>query len=210
MVYGDSLGVSSPEEPAMFRLLFIGIIALLVIAVGVLAAWVFVLGKPIELPFTLPPAVEQVIRDHVPQALPPLDEAEGGPHVEPPPPPIDPLTLPPENPGYIDVTPALTATILNARGQADFIITLTVTLVLRKPEQAAYATLVMPRIRNALLIEMFAAANRDKAMQADGRLELDYLTRRLRKAAMDLLTREVVWDLLVTTANQRPAEVTLK
>ncbi len=193
----------------MFRLLIVGILALLIIAAGVLAAWVFVLGKPVILPFALPPAVEQVIRQYVPQALPPETE-EAVAIREAAPPPIDPLTLPPEAPGYVDVVPALTVSILNAKGEADFIITLTVTLVLRNAQQVAYVNTVMPRVRDALLIEMFAAANRDKAMQPDGRLELEFLTRRLRKAAIDLLTTQVVWDLLVTTASQRPAESTFR
>ncbi len=196
----------------MLRLLIVGILALLLIIVGVLAAWVFVLGRPVPLPFELPPTVEQVIRQYVPQALPPLEEenAENSLPKPPPPPPIDPLTLPPQVPGYIDVSPALTVTILDEMGNADFIITLTVTIVLRAPDQVAYATAVMPRIRDALLRELFAAANRSNAMQADGRLELEYLARRLRKAALDLLTPAVVWDVLVTTASQRPAEATIR
>ena len=191
----------------MIRILIFAVIGLLLVAIAAMAGWVFALHKP--LPFTLPAPVAAIVEKYVPQALA-VPDAEKEQPKEPQPPPVDPLTLAPANPGYYEITPAFDLTVMDAQARPKYLVSVAITLVLRSPEQEPLMDPLKLRIRDALLTELLGAVNRPNAIDSTGRVDTDYLSRRAKKAATDLLGRAYVWDAIVTTATQRPAESQLR
>jgi flagellar basal body-associated protein FliL len=191
----------------MIRILLFGLIGLLLVAIAAMAGWVFALHRP--LPFTLPAPVAAIVEKYVPQAIAGAEEANQKAR-EALPPPVDPLTLAPADPGYYEISPAFDLTILDPEARPKYLVSIAITLVLRSPEQEAMIDPLKLKIRDALLTELLGAVNRPNAMDSTGRVDTDYLSRRAKKAAVGLLGPAYVWDALVTTATQRPADSQLR
>jgi hypothetical protein len=160
--------------------------------------WVLLLEQ--QLPFDLPEPAGPLVRAYFPDALPPLPDPNAPPPVLPP--EQDPLTLPPEDPFYFEFGP-MSAAVFEADGTPQYLMTFTPALVLRSPDQRAFVASIEPRLRDRMQFELMAAANWPRAIDQTGRVDIDYITRRLLRAAKEQLGDEYVWDLLLINAAQR-------
>lgn len=182
---------------AAIRYIFLLITGLTLALVITFGTWVLLLEQ--QLPFDLPEPAGPLVREYFPDALPPLPDPNAPPPLSPEP---DPLTLPPEDPFYFEFSP-MSAAVFEPDGTPQYLMTLTPALVLRSPDQRSFVASIEPRLRDRMQFELMAAANWPRAIDQTGRLNVDYITRRLLKVARDQLGDEYVWDLLLINAAQR-------